>query len=118
MQNPTNNKFALAATWVMLSTLGGALACFAVAKYAYLVITAFTALLSWNLLISQRSRKIFVYCLILSIIIGAVCRLAFSNPDDSISGMGILLLMLPTMAINSFMVLRIYYIEAGTSESA
>jgi len=92
------------------------LGCLAVAKYEYLVVTALTTILSWNLLTSQRSRKIFIYCLIFSIIIGGICRLAFSNPDDSISGTGVLLLALPMMAANGFMVLRIYYIEAGTND--
>lgn len=115
MPNEMENKFALAAVWAMFPTLGGALGFFAIGYYKYLLATILTGVISWSLLKVKRSRKIFMCCVVLSALIGVVCRQFFSIQDGAISGAGVALLVLPMMATNVFMVLRIYFIETKTS---
>ena len=111
MQETTNGKMALAAAWAMLPTLGGALTFFALGKYNHVLITAVTGCISLGMLNMQHSRRIFIACIVLSIVAGIVCHQCFSKPDGNITDVGIMVLLLPMMAVNGFLVLRIYLAE-------
>jgi hypothetical protein len=109
----TDNKIALAAVWLVLPTFGGILAFIAIGWYGYLLLSAMTGAVAWSMLSEGRSRKSFLAGGITAATAGFLCNQFFALKNGSISGTGVVLIVLPTMAIMIFISLRIYFSEAG-----
>ena len=98
-----------------MPTLGGVLGFTAVGWYRYLLISAVTGLIAWEML-GQRSRKIFLGCIVLAAVAGMASGLVFRMPDGSISGNGIMLVMLPALLVIGFFAMKIHSIESGDED--
>jgi len=109
------NKIGRAAFSMVLPTLFGLFGILAVGWYPYLLVSALTGLIAWEML-GQRSRKIFLRCIAVAAVAGIAEGLMFRLPDGSISDYGIVLVFFPALLFLGFFAMKIYSIETGDED--
>ncbi|BCT93687.1 hypothetical protein LYSHEL_27140 [Lysobacter helvus] len=110
------NKAGAAAVWMLMPTVGGVLGFTAIGWYPWLACSAVTGLITWDMLSEWRSRKTFLGCLGGAAIAGISSHWIFRLPDGSVSGRGIMLIVLPALVALSFFAMKIHAIETGEDD--
>ena len=111
------NKVGAAAIWMLMPTLGGLLAFTALGWYPYLLASAVTGFIAWEMLCERRSRTIFLGCAALAASAGMLAQWWFLSPEGSLAERGIGLIVFPALLVLAFFSMKIYSIESGKEDA-